>query len=104
MMLRYMLLGGLLTLMLFPAVLGELTSFKLIYGGSGTDYAQDIYADSGGIYMVGATSSFGGNPPNAYLTIFNTGQHPPLQRRSRPRGQRRGGRDCCPCGQGIPAW
>jgi hypothetical protein len=72
MMLRYMVLGGLLTLMLFPAVLGELTSFKLIYGGSGTDYAQDIYADSGGIYMVGATSSFGGNPPNACLTIFNT--------------------------------
>jgi hypothetical protein len=72
MMLRYMVLGGLLTLMLFPAVLGELTSFKLIYGGSGTDYAQDIYADSGGIYMVGATSSIGGNPPNAYLTIFNT--------------------------------
>jgi hypothetical protein len=72
MMPRYMVLGGLLTLMLFPAVLGELTSFKLIYGGSGTDNAQDIYADSGGIYMVGATSSFGGNPPNAYLTIFNT--------------------------------
>jgi hypothetical protein len=72
MMLRYMVLGGLLTLMLFPIALGELTSFKLIYGGSGLDAARDIYVDSSGIYMVGATSSFGGNPPNAYLTIFNT--------------------------------
>jgi hypothetical protein len=72
MMLRYMVLGGLLTLMLFPIALGELTSFKLIYGGSGLDAARDIYVDSSGIYMVGVTSSFGGNPPNAYLTIFNT--------------------------------
>ncbi len=72
MMLRYIFLGGLVTMMLFPVALGELTSYKLIYGGSGTDYAQDIYADSGGIYMVGVTSSFGGNPNNAYLTIFNT--------------------------------
>jgi hypothetical protein len=71
-MLRYMVLGGLLTLMLFPIALGELTSFKLIYGGSGLDAARDIYVDSSGIYMVGVTSSFGGNPPNAYLTIFNT--------------------------------
>ncbi len=59
MMLRYLFLGGLVTMMLFPVALGELTSYKLIYGGSGTDYAQDIYADSGGIYMVGVTSSFG---------------------------------------------
>jgi hypothetical protein len=72
MVLRYMVLGGLLTLMLFPIALGELTSFKLIYGGSGLDAARDIYVDSSGIYMVGVTSSFGGNPPNAYLTIFNT--------------------------------
>jgi hypothetical protein len=72
MMQRYVFLGGLLTLLLFPTALGELTSFKLIYGGSGLDTARDIYVDSSGIYMVGATSSFGLNPPNAYLTIFNT--------------------------------
>jgi hypothetical protein len=73
MMPRYVFLGGLLMLLLFPTALGELTSFKLIYGGSGYDAARDIYVDSSGIYMVGVTSSFGGNPPNAYLTVFNTG-------------------------------
>jgi hypothetical protein len=72
MMPRYVFLGGLLMLLLFQTALGELTSFKLIYGGSGFDAARDIYVDSSGIYMVGVTSSFGGNPPNAYLTIFNT--------------------------------
>ena len=72
MMPRYVFLGGLLMLLLFPTALGELTSFKRIYGGSGFDAARDIYVDSSGIYMVGVTNSFGGNPPNAYLTIFNT--------------------------------
>ena len=68
----YVVLAGLLALMVLPAAIGELTAFKLIYGGPGADYARDIYVDSNGIYIVGNTGSFGGNPSNAYLTIFNT--------------------------------
>jgi len=49
MMPRYVFLDGLLMLLLFQTALGELTSFKLIYGGSGLDAARDIYVDSSGI-------------------------------------------------------
>jgi hypothetical protein len=104
MMLRYMVLGGLLTLMLFPTALGELTSFKLIYGGSGLDAARDIYADSSGIYMVGVTSSFGGNPPNAYLTIFNTDNTHRCSVAVDLTGNEEGVGGYSPCRQGIPAW
>jgi len=52
--------------------LAELVAFKRSYGGSGFDEAGDIFVDvSGVIYMVGRTDSFGPDPPNAYLSIFN---------------------------------
>ncbi len=72
MRLRFAAVGVLLAFLLLPPALGELTSFKRIYGGAGQENARDIFVDSNGIYMTGVTDSFGANPPNAYLTIFNT--------------------------------
>jgi hypothetical protein len=70
MRLRYAAVGVLSVMLLLPAAWGELTSFKRIYGGAGSESARDIFVDSNGIYMVGVTDSFGASPPNAYLTIF----------------------------------
>lgn len=58
-------------MLLVQAATAELVSFRRSYGGAGDDTTLDIYVDSNGIYTVGRTTSFGPDPPNAFLTIFN---------------------------------
>lgn len=56
----------------WPVVGAELVSYRRSYGGPGDEMAVDVLVDGNGIYTVGVTTSFGPDPPNAFLTIFNT--------------------------------
>jgi len=56
-----------------PSVPASLETFRRSYGGAGADAAQGIVVGSDGtIYMAGSTNSYGPNPPNLYLSIFNS--------------------------------
>jgi hypothetical protein len=56
-----------------PSVPASLETFRRSYGGAGADVAQGIVVGSDGtIYMTGSTNSYGPNPPNLYLSIFNS--------------------------------
>ncbi|MEM4281482.1 MAG: hypothetical protein QW470_07385 [Candidatus Caldarchaeum sp.] len=63
----------LLSASVIPFVYAELVSFRRSYGGANNDWTNDIFVDSNGVvYTVGVTYSFGADPPNAFLTIFNS--------------------------------
>ncbi|MCS6784139.1 MAG: hypothetical protein NZ581_02950 [Candidatus Caldarchaeum sp.] len=59
-------------LLVLPLASSEVVTFRRSYGGAGDEFTFDIFVDSNAIYTVGSTNSFGSNPPNAFLTIFNS--------------------------------
>lgn len=60
----------LLTSTLVPAE-AALVAFRRGFGGPLNDVSRSIDVDGNGIYLVGTTESFGANPPNVFVTIFN---------------------------------
>ncbi|MEM1947557.1 MAG: hypothetical protein QXY84_01540 [Candidatus Caldarchaeum sp.] len=69
----YTCLTALIILSFVSTGFAEVVSFRRSFGGGDADRAFDIFVDGNGvIFTVGSTSTYGANPPNAFLTIFNS--------------------------------